>query len=364
MHSYQFVILNYSESHPITVEGDLKSIKKMFFKEFPRLSMVEEKIGYALHKAEIKKNFSVFSDYSVSERQAIYNNLTNNNFRWFYKEHNETELTQIVRNYSDNWGKVLTFANQFKNELFMNDENIEHILFNMFQKLDSAEKVTFLESMFKVSYQFEVITPNVFLKGLTRRQLQTIINFSPESENYKWQFAYLTELEEIEKEEVQLLESLLISKPLPKYFTVLDFEKYILVKPEFKEILIQKAEGGSFVIPYFIREEEVLRLINLIGEDDLKVLYLKELGNNIDHGCYLFQKLGEDDTDFTVEILKKIYELKMGYNNEVYMLLHTIKSFNDAEKIYLIFLNHTISKDPLYYYNGFLENIFQFINLF
>lgn len=357
LYSYQFIILNCSESHPITVEGDLKSIKKMFFKEFPRMTMVEEKIAYALHKAEIKKKFLVLSDYSVSERQEIYNNLTNDNYRWFYKEHNETELTQIVRDYSDNWGKVLTFANQFKNELFMNDENIEYVLFNMFQKLDSAEKVVFLASMFKVGYQFEVITPNVLLKGLTRRQLQTIINFSPESEKYKWQFAYLTELEEIEKEDVQLLESLLISKPLPKYFTVLDFEKYILVKPEFKKILIQKTEGSSFVIPYFIREEEVLRLIDLIGEDNLKALYLKELGNNIDHGCYLFRKLGEDDTDFTIKILKKIDELKMEHSNKGHMLLHSIKSFKDAEIIYLIFLKDIISKDSLYYYNGLLESI-------
>lgn len=39
------------------------------------------------------------------------------------------------------------------------------------------------------------------------------------------------------------------------------------------------------------------------------------------------------------------------------MLLHSIKSFKDAEKIYLIFLNYIISKDSLYYYNSLLETI-------
>lgn len=129
------------------------------------------------------------------------------------------------------------------------------------------------------------------------------------------------------------------------------------MKPSFKEILIQKADGINFVIPHFIREEEVPRLINLLGENALKSLYLKNIEKDIDQGCYLFQKLGNDDIDFVVEILKKINKLKTGYSNEASMLLHSIKSFKDAEKIYLIFLNYIISKDPLYYYNSLLESI-------
>ena len=31
----------------------------------------------------------------------------------------------------------------------------------------------------------------------------------------------------------------------------------------------------------------------------------------MDQACILFQKLGEDDIDFAVEVLKKIDELKM-----------------------------------------------------
>ncbi|WP_057491008.1 hypothetical protein [Streptococcus orisasini] len=354
---YQFTILNYSESHSNTIKGDLKIIKKVFFKDFSELSMVEEKIAYALHQAEIKKNFSIFSDYKISERQEIYNNLTNDNYVRFYEDDDKIKLQKIANNYSREWNKIFIFANQFKSNLFMDDTNIESVLFNIFQKLDNNGKISFLNSMFKADYHFENIMPVRFLENVEISSIQTIIDFSPELEKYKWQFAYLIQLEEIEKEDVQLLESLLENVPLPEYFNILNFEKFILVEPNLKEILIQKAESINFVIPYFVKKEETARLINLIGESNLKLLYLKELGNNIDHFCYLFRKLGEDDADFTVEILKKIDELKMEHSNEGYILLHSIKSFKNAEKIYLIFLNYIISKDPLYYYNSLLESI-------
>lgn len=84
----------------------------------------------------------------------------------------------------------------------------------------------------------------------------------------------------------------------------------ILKDPSLKELLIQKAGNTNFVISDFIREEEVPKLINLIGENDLKSQYLINLGSSKDHTYKLFQKLGENDINFAVEVLKKIDELK------------------------------------------------------
>lgn len=357
LYDYQLIILKYSDSHPNTIEEDLKNIKRLFFSDLANLSMVEEKIVYTLHTAEIEGNFSIFKDYKISDRQEAYNNLINHKYTSFCEEEYEIKLQKIANNYSSNWDEIFNFANQFKNDLFMNDRNIEFVLFNMFQKVNNDSKVSFLDSMFKADYCFENIVPDRFLEEIEKEQMQSIIASSPKAEKYKWQFAYLVRLEEVKEEDLQILEGLLKNESLPKYFTILDFYKYILVKPSFKEILIQKADGINFVIPHFIREEEVPRLINLLGENALKSLYLKNIEKDIDQGCYLFQKLGNDDIDFVVEILKKINKLKTGYSNEASMLLHSIKSFKDAEKIYLIFLNYIISKDPLYYYNSLLESI-------
>ncbi|MDB8634217.1 ATP-binding protein, partial [Streptococcus mutans] len=335
LYDYQLIILKYLDSHPNTVEEDLKNIKELFFLNLANLSMVEEKIVYTLHAAEIEGNFSIFKDYKISERQEVYNSLTKHSYAYPYEDNDKLQLQKIAKDYSNNWDKIFNFANQFKSDLFMNDRNIEFVLFNMFQEVNNDSKVSFLYSMFRANYHFENIVPNRFLEEIEKEQIQDIIAFSSESEKYKWQFAYLTQLEEIEKENIQLLESLLKSEPLPKYFTILDFEKYILKSTALKDLLLQKAENINFVIPHFVREEEVKRLINLIGEDDLKSLYLKELGNNIDSSCYLFQKLGEGDTDFTIKVLKKISKWKWGHSNEIYMLLESLKDFKEVEKIYL-----------------------------
>ncbi|NLR04158.1 ATP-binding protein [Streptococcus mutans] len=356
LYDYQLIILKYSDSHPNTVEEDLKNIKRLFFSDLANLSMVEEKIVYTLHTAEIEGNFSIFKGYKISERQEVYNSLTKHSYAYPYEDNDELQLQKIAKDYSNNWDKIFNFANQFKSDLFMNDRNIEFTLFNIYYELDSNGKIGFLNSMFKAEYNFEIVTPNRFFKNQDKQIMTKIINSSPESEKYKWQFAYLTELEEIEKEDVQLLESLLISKPLPKYFTILDFEKYVLKDISFKDLLIQKAENINFVIPYFMREEEVLKLIRLIGEDELKSLYLKELGNNIDSSCYLFQKLGEGDTDFIIKVLKKISEWKWGHSNEIYMLLESLKGFKEVEKIYLSYLNYVIDK-PTYYLDSLVKDM-------
>ncbi|EMB53040.1 TPA: ATP-binding protein [Streptococcus mutans] len=356
LYDYRLIILKYLDGHPNTVEEDLKNIKELFFLSLTNLSMVEEKIVYTLHAAEIEGNFSIFKGYKISERQEVYNSLTKHSYAYPYEDNDELQLQKIAKDYSNNWDKIFNFANQFKSDLFMNDRNIEFTLFNIYYELDSNGKIGFLNSMFKAEYNFEIVTPNRFFKNQDKQIMTKIINSSPESEKYKWQFAYLTELEEIEKEDVQLLESLLISKPLPKYFTILDFEKYVLKDISFKDLLIQKAENINFVIPYFMREEEVLKLIRLIGEDELKSLYLKELGNNIDSSCYLFQKLGEGDTDFIIKVLKKISEWKWGHSNEIYMLLESLKGFKEVEKIYLSYLNYVIDK-PTYYLDSLVKDM-------
>lgn len=106
--------------------------------------------------------------------------------------------------------------------------------------------------------------------------MQSVIASSPESEKYEWQLAYLTQLENVKNEDLQTLKSILEANSLPSYFTILNFERLILKDSGLTELLIQKARNSNFVISDFIREEEVPKLINLIGENSLKSLYLKK----------------------------------------------------------------------------------------
>ncbi|MDS9391964.1 hypothetical protein RLN51_00670, partial [Streptococcus pneumoniae] len=108
--------------------------------------------------------------------------------------------------------------------------------------------------------------------------------------------------------------------------------------PSLKELLIQKAGNTNFVISDFIREEEVPKLINLIGVKELKFWYLINLENCQNHSYNLFQKLGEKDVDFSVEVLKKIDELRIGHSNLGYMVLHSISEFRDKKEIYKKFI--------------------------
>lgn len=357
LYDYNRTILSYFDSHGETILGDLRSIRELFFEDIKNLSMIEEQIVYTLHKAEVEKNLpSVFDDYMISERQDIYINLTNHNHAWFYKDNVEIRLQQIADSYSNNWQNIFNFANQFKHSLFMNDNNIELVLFNMFLLLKNDNKIKFLNSMFKSNYHFVNRNPISFLENIEESSMQSVIASSPESEKYEWQLAYLTQLENVKNEDLQTLKSILEANSLPCYFTILNFERLILKDPSLKELLIQKAGNTNFVIFDFIREEEVPKLINLIGENDLKSQYLINLGSSKDHTYKLFQKLGENDINFAVEVLKKIDELKMGSSNLGYMVLHTINGFRDKKEIYKKFIRFAINR-PYYYYNNMLDDI-------
>lgn len=357
LYDYRRKILTYSESHCNTILGDLRNIRKLFFNDIKNLSMIGEKIVYALHKAEVKENLPiVFDDYIISDRQKIYNNLTNPKHAWFYEDDAEIKLQQIANSYSSNLQNIFNFANQFKNSLFMNDINIELVLFNMFLLLKNDNKIKFLNSMFKSNYHFENRTPISFLENIEKSSMRYVIASSPELEKYEWELAYLTQLEKVKNEDLQTLKSILEANSLPCYFTILNFERLILKDPSLKELLIQKAVNNNFVIFDFIREEEVPKLINLIGENDLKSQYLINLGSSKDHTYKLFQKLGENDINFAVEVLKKIDELKMGSSNLGYMVLHTINGFRDKKEIYKKFIRFAINR-PYYYYNNMLDDI-------
>lgn len=357
LYDYRRKILTYSESHRMTINRDLKSIRELFFYDIKKLSMIEEQIVYTLHKAEVKKNLSsVIDDYMISERQDIYNNLINHNHVWIHKDDVKIRLQEIAYRYSNNWQNIFNFANQFKHSLFMNDNNIELVLFNMFLLLENDKKIEFLNLMFKSNYHFVNRNPISFLENIEKSSMQPVIASSQESEKYEWQLAYLTQIENVKNEDLQTLKSILKANSLPYYFTILNFERLILKDPRLKELLIQKAGNTNFVISDFIREEEVPKLINLIGENDLKSQYLINLGSSKDHTYKLFQKLGENDINFAVEVLKKIDELKMGSSNLGYMVLHTINGFRDKKEIYKKFIRFAINR-PYYYYNNMLEDI-------
>lgn len=292
----------------------------------------------------------------ISERQDIYNNLTNHNHVWIHKDDVKIRLQEIAYRYSNNWQNIFNFANQFKHSLFMNDNNIELVLFNMFLLLENDKKIEFLNLMFKSNYHFVNRNPISFLENIEKSSMQPVIASSQESEKYEWQLAYLTQIENVKNEDLQTLKSILEANSLPYYFTILNFERLILKDPRLKELLIQKAGNTNFVISDFIREEEVPKLINLIGENDLKSQYLINLGSSKDHTYKLFQKLGENDINFAVEVLKKIDELKMGSSNLGYMVLHTINGFRDKKEIYKKFIRFAINR-PYYYYNNMFEDI-------
>ena len=357
LYDYRRKILTYSESHCNTILGDLRNIRKLFFNDIKNLSMIGEKIVYALHKAEVEKNLPiVFHDYLISERQDIYINLTNHNHAWFYKDDVEKRLQQIADSYSKNWQNIFNFANQFKHSLFMDDHNIEIVLFNMFLLLENDKKIEFLNLMFKSNYHFVNRNPIIFLENIKKSSMRYVIASSPESEKYEWQLAYLTQLEKVKNEDLDTLKSILEANSLPCYFTILNFERLILKDPSLKELLIQKAGNTNFVISDFIREEEVPKLINLIGVKELKFWYLINLENCQNHSYNLFQKLGEKDVNFSVEVLKKIDELRIGHSNSEYMVLHSINEFRDKKEIYKKFIRFAINR-PYYYYNNMIDDI-------
>ena len=357
LYDYRRKILTYSESHRMTINRDLRSIRELFFDDIKKLSMIEEQIVYTLQKAEVEKNLpSVFHDYLISERQSIYINLTNHNYAWFYKDDIEIILKQIADSYSNKWQTIFNYANQFKNSLFMNDVNSELVLFNMFLLLKNDNKIEFLNSMFKTNYHFENKPPISFLENIEKPSMESVITSSPESEKYEWQLAYLTQLEKVKNEDLDTLKSILEANSLPCYFTILNFERLILKDPSLKELLIQKAGNTNFVISDFIREEEVPKLINLIGEFYLKKLYLLNLENSQNQSYYLFQKLGEKDINFSVKVLKKIDELRIGHSNLGYMVLKTINKFRDKKEIFKNYVRFAINR-PYYYYNNMLDDI-------
>lgn len=66
--------------------------------------------------------------------------------------------------------------------------------------------------------------------------------------------------------------------------------------------------------------------------------------------------MGEKDINFSVKVLKKIDELRIGHSNLGYMVLKTINKFRDKKEIFKNFVRFAINR-PYYYYNNMLDDI-------
>lgn len=350
-------IIKYSDSHHQMIVADLQSIETLFFQDISNLSLIEERIVYKLSTLATKHHMPVFQDYTVSERQEVYEALTNQDLAWPYREEHTSQLKAFCQRYAHTWSRIFHYAKVFQSYPNMMDDKIERILVNVFQELTLSEKITYLQAMFEAMYKFETAIPDVILQDISRNDLEVLIGGLSGEVKYKWQFALLVNLDEPTLEDISQLKELLKLASIPPYYSILSFEKFILKDSSLKDRLIEKANRDQFLLPEFIHDDKVENLLTLVDQSHLKELYISNIPGNVDRSLSLFRRLSLDDSSFVVRILQKISDYRLSNSNQAYMLQHVIEELEHKELIYQNYLMSTIKSDSLYYHNSLLESI-------
>lgn len=356
--NYQYKITENIDSYPNMVKEDLEAIKTLFFREFPNLSMEEERIIYQLNKMAKKVGLSVFNGYKVTERQKLYSILTTDKFRYIYAgDESKQELKEIANKYRNSMDKVFRYANQFKQNEQMNSSCIEDVLYNIFRLLDKDSRYKFLEAMFSKKYRFESIIPDEFINFLDKDRVSDVLKNIDQEERYRWKIAALLTLNDVTISDLETLKDILSKHNIPEYYSIVDFEKFILMDNSLKEFLIQKNSDVNFIIPKIVRKEETKKLMTLLGDEYLKKLYLENFGKNIDSAADLVYELGKNDIEFSFEILKKLNDIKLTQRNLSNHILYNIEKFSNKSVLYQKYFQFILEKENCGYYNSLLEDI-------
>lgn len=354
---YGETIIKYATSHYQVIVADVQSIENLFFQDSLELSPIEERIVCNLSELARQHNIPVFRDYTVSERQEVYEALTNQDLAWPYREEHTSQLKAFCQRYAHTWSRIFQYAKVFQSHPNMMDDKIERILVNVFQELNPSEKITYVQAMFEAMYKFETAIPDVFLQDISQNDLEELIGGLSGEVKHKWEFALLVNLDEPTLEDISQLKELLKLASIPPYYSILAFEKFILKDGSLKENLIAKANRSQFILPEFIHDDKVENLLTLIDQSYLKDLYLENIPGHVDRSLSLFRRLSLDDSNFVVRILQKISDARSSNSNQAYMLRHVIEELEHKELIYHDYLMTTIKFDSLYYYNSLLESV-------
>ena len=358
---YKYKIKENIGSHPNMVKEDLENIKRLFFREIRSLTMEEERVVYQLDKASKKVDLSVFNGYKVTERQKVYTILTTNRFAYLYgKNENKQKLKEIAENYRDSMNKVFRYASQFKKSRQMNNYRIDKVLYNVFALQDMAGRYKFLAAMFSEKYHFESVIPDRFIDLLDEDDSDSVIDALrniEQKERYKWEIAALLTLDAVTVKDVDRLKKILDNNSIPEYYSIVNFEKFILVDNSLKEFLLQKNSTTKFIIPDVIYEEDAKKLVTLFGVEPLKRLYLNNFGQDIDIATDLFYELGKNDIEFSVEILKKLNNFENVQSEIAEGILYNISRFEDKYVIYQKYFQFILEKENWGYYDSLLKDI-------
>lgn len=376
-----YPVLEFENGYKETVTADLKYIEKHFIKKINKLSIREENIVSQLKtKAEIyQMKFIPFKTYTETQRQKLYNTLTNREvhnilFNVEYEEYERTRINYLVdvhHEYKNSYLEMFNTINELMQEDVMKEKRseIEKSLLDLYTHIEREGKVKFLKGLLQSNYVFKAYHIKNFTSFIDYSEGAELVKFAKPHLRVKWELALLMTSNKREKYSIEKMDKFLRESNdayLLNEYSVVDFEMIFNKSPNLiKEILRLYDEGvlkTLFFIPKFINEKDAKKLMQLVSKDIIKKIYLDSIAAaSVDELALVFSMIL--DEKFAREFMEEVHVQKM--NNTLSGSIDYSRHFKylwntkDIEKVIKKYIRYLYNKKEVFWVgiDSVLENV-------
>lgn len=366
-----YPVLKFKKGYIETVTADLKYIEKHFIKKINKLSIREENIVSQLKtKAEIyQMKFIPFKTYTETQRQKLYNTLTNREvhnilFNVEYEEYERTRINYLVdvhHEYKNSYLEMFNTINELMQEDVMKGKRseIEKSLLDLYTHIEREGKVKFLKGLLQSNYVFKVYHIKYFTSLIDYSEGAELVKFAKPHLRVKWELALLMTSNKREKYSIEKMDKFLRESNdayLLNEYSVVDFEMIFNKSPNLiKEILRLYDEGvlkTSFFIPKFINEKDAKKLMQLVSKDIIRKIYLDSIAvASVDELALVFSMIL--DEKFAREFMEEVHVQKMNntlsrsidYSRHIKYLWNT----KDIERVIKKYIRYLYNKKEVFW---------------
>ncbi|HAB6376322.1 TPA_asm: hypothetical protein GYH79_00215 [Listeria monocytogenes] len=375
---YNYPVYEAENGFLETISSDLKCIETLFFKDLKGLNIRQEAIVSKLNSEakKIKLESQLFFEYEPSSKQVIYKVFSPNRLEggFDYEKIQEIKVKKLTETFNNNTNDLLGLFDvlaEYQSDELLNIYELEESILLLYSVLGLKDRVKLLSALLNSDFNLLNFHFSYFMEKLPFVEGKNILNSIKKKIDESWYLSNMLTCKNINKDRIE--ELILFLKNLKSYetvnsFNIVSFESYIEKDDNILGVLWSKYEEGEilgrFFIPDYTLKDIAGKIINLLGYEELKEIYLDILGNQVvDRSGEVFKiLLEEQDVNFIYSFLKKLNTLRVNSNYvECDIQLKHIWKSEVAEEGIRKYLDYLIRENRVIYVgvDQYLEKIFK-----
>ncbi|GBD62426.1 hypothetical protein [Tetragenococcus halophilus] len=368
-----------------TIKSDLNCIENLFFNSLENMDLRKEAIVFKL-KDDVKRSeidSQVFPKYELSVNQEVYNVFSRVEHEYITEKDDDFDAIHNLRienlkNIFEKYSGVLPNVNvfnilsEYQTDDLLNKPTIEESVFLLYSEVSVKQRERILSTLLNSDFALTLYHPNNFMERLPFEKSKQVLESSEKKIDEKWYLSNLLCCEELNEDRVQELATFLkkvANSRIINTFNIFCFGKYLSSKNVILDILWQKYENNElsveFFLPNYISKDSIKILMNTIGKQKIKELYLENMSiKSIDRSSTIFNELiKKEDVGFVYQFLVEIEKDEHSLHSVNYWYLHLKNLWNmsNIEESIEMYLDYLIQENHVIFIgvDSCLETIFK-----